>query len=97
MSTDQYEHFSKGDTVRLRPGTRVAPYNTDLDRIGTGVVRNVTNAGFRGLEYHVECVEAGDRFRCFGISAADLELVAAVPLTPWHGQATYRGGKRVGA
>lgn len=91
---DQYEHFSKGDVVRIRDDARrSAPIH---DRFPTtGTVQSVTNAGFRGLEYSGTTAE-GEHF--WGISAADLELVEAVdPVVPWYGQGTYRDGKRVGA
>lgn len=98
MATDpRYEHFSKGDLVRLKAGTRTAPFNAALHVAGVGTVRGVTNAGFRGLEYAVEVVHEGDRERCHGISAADLELVSPAVLTPWPRQGTYRNDKRVGA
>lgn len=97
----RYAHFSKGDIVRLKLGTRIAPYNQDLHDAGTGVVTDITNAGFRGLEYGIKVDSAR---RCHGVSAADLELVTAVaggPI-PWPRQGTYLDGPngetiRVGA
>ena len=94
---DRYEHFSKGDIVRLKEGTSVAPFNAALHAYRIGRVADLTNAGFRGLEYTVEVTCDGGKRRCHGISAADLELVSAVPIAVWPRQGTYRDGKRVGA
>lgn len=88
MFDTRYAHFSKGDIVRLKLNTRIAPVNQHLHDAGSGVVENVTNAGFAGLTYQVKIDAAR---RCYGISAADLELVTAVkggPI-PWPSQGTY--------
>lgn len=95
MTDSRYEHFSKGDIVRLKESARRdCPAHDRLPTVG--IVRDVTNAGFRGLEYS-GLSDEGEHW--FGLSAADLELVAPTPghPIPWYRQGTYRDGKKVGA
>lgn len=93
-----YEHFSKGDTVRIERAWRspVAGSNfsewDDHDAKLEGEVVNMTNAGFRGLEYTVRTAEG----LASGISAADLSLVEAVEIAAWPGQVTSRDGQSIG-
>lgn len=97
-STDRYEHYSKGDQVRIcRPWSTVrstvGDWEFDRHEEGTtGIVENISNAGFRGLEYSVRTLEG----YATGISPTDLELLEAVELRPWPAQGTYRGGQKVG-
>lgn len=96
-STDRrYEHFSAGDDVTITIAWRtydVATETVEVHQAGLGgVVRSVSNAGVRGLEYTVET----DEGLAFGVPAGSLELVRAVdPAVPWHGQGSYRDGRRV--
>lgn len=98
MYDTRYAHFSKGDIVRIRDDARRnAPVHNRVPT--TGTITGITNAGFRGLEYSGMSAE-GEYFH--GISAADLELVAADgPVVAWGHQGTYldtpSGTVRVGA
>lgn len=97
MDSTMYEHFSRGDIVRLKDGVRLAPYNDALAEIGEGEVLGMHNAGFRGLEYSVQ-VEGSPESApeiCHNISAADLELVVPAALRAWPHQVTYRDGQRI--
>ncbi len=100
MLDTRYAHFSKGDIVRLKSDARIAPVNQDLHDAGSGVVENVTNAGFAGLTYQVKIDSAR---RCYNITAGSIELVTAVAGGPvaWPSQGTYldtpAGIVRVGA
>lgn len=97
-----YEHFSRGDTVRIdRPSRLCSNWISDERRYETvieipagqeGVVEHMTNAGFRGLEYSIRIPEG----LLHGISAASLELVEAVEIAAWPHQVTYRDGEVIG-
>lgn len=99
MPATAYEHFSKGETVRIAIDTRICGFVdgewevlTEVPAGTVGVVESMTNAGFRGLEYSVRTAEG----RVHGIGAAHLRMVETMtPVTPWHRQTTYRNGKAV--
>jgi hypothetical protein len=103
MGTNKsYEHFSRGDTVRIdRPTRLCSGWLSDERRYETvieipagqeGVVEHMSNAGFRGLEYSIRIPEG----LLHGITAAALELVDAAPISPWPHQVTYRDGEVIG-
>lgn len=78
-----YEHFSRGDVVRVTQGPRTGV---------TGTVASMTNAGFNGLVYDLV---TADGWAC-GVFADWLTPVTVIePVVPWFGQDTYRFGVRI--